>query len=165
MIPERIIYILKGKAGALLIIFLFALLQLTLLNNLRLFYIQPDLLFIFMIGISFSFELGWVLFLSILTGSLKDLFTASAFALNTLLFPLISFLIFRLSREMVIENVVMRALIASLALILLDIAARLINMLAGNFLSLGIFLRIMGLESLYTGLAAYFIFRWLSKIE
>jgi len=149
------------KLWSLLLIVVFCILEVTILNYFRIFGVKPDLFLIFMLltSIVFTFELKWALFFSIFAGILKDSLVINTFGINTLLFPLWSFLIIRLSRNILIESNFIYALLIAIVAILHDMAARMILLSLGNFIPLVVFLRIMFLESFYTALILPLVFR------
>lgn len=153
------------KGAALLIIIILAILQVTVFNYFRVFSVKPDLLLIIVVLAGLSFGLREALFFSILAGILKDIFSINAFGINTLLFPLWSFLTIKLSREVSLENNFIRAVLVFIMVVLNDIAARLINLTLGNFIPMGIFLRVTFLESLYTALVSLLVFRFMRSLE
>jgi rod shape-determining protein MreD len=153
------------KGAALFIIIILAILQVTIFNYFRVFSVKPDLLLIIVVLAALSFQFWGVLFLSISAGVLKDIFSINAFGINTLLFSLWGFLTIKLSREVSIENNLIRAVLVFIIVILNDIAARLINLTLGNFIPMGTFLRVTFLESLYTALVSLLVFRFMRPLE
>jgi rod shape-determining protein MreD len=149
------------KSAALLIVIILAILQVTILNHLRIFSVKPDLLLIAVVLTALSLELKQALFFSILAGIFKDIFSINAFGVNTVLFPIWSFLIIKLSKEVSIEDNPAFAVLVFITVVFNDIAARLINLTLGNFIPLGIFLRVAFLESLYTALVSSLAFRFI----
>ena len=125
------------------------LLQVTILNYFRIFTIKPDLLLIFVVIAGLTFELRWVLIFSLFAGIFKDVFCA-AFGINTALFFLWGLLIWRLNREISIENNLLRALLVFIAAFIHNIASGLILISSGNILFYGVFLRIVTLQPIYT---------------
>jgi hypothetical protein len=72
--------------------------------------------------------------------------------LNTILFFLWSILIIKLSRKISFDNNYVRLVFIFIIAILNNIVSRLIFIFLGNLVSLGLFLRITFIESLYTAL-------------
>lgn len=133
-----------------LLVLISALLQATVLQGLRIFYVKPDLLFICVVFLSLSCETKTALGLSLLAGILKDIFSVNAFGVSTLLFSLSSLFILKLSRKISLDNDALRAALVFLLMLANGIASRFIFLFLGNFISIGIFLRVVLLESLYT---------------
>lgn len=129
-----------------------ALLQTTILNCVNIFNVKPDLLLISVIIASLFFEPQWAISLSIFSGILKDIFSVNVFGLNSILFFLWSFLIIKLSRKITFDNNYVRVVLIFIIALLNNIIMRLIFLFLDNFISLGIFLRITFIESLYTAL-------------
>ena len=134
------------------VIIIFALLQATILNYVNIFNVKPDLLLISVIIVSLFFKPRWAISLSIFAGVLKDIFSVNVFGLNLILFFLWSLLIIKLSRKMSFDSNYVRLVFIFIIAILNDIITRLIFIFLGNFISLGLFLRITFVESLYTAL-------------
>jgi len=145
----------------LLVIVIFSIFEITILDYFKVFGVKPDLFLIcvVMVSIIFVFELRWALFLSIFAGVLKDTFSLNVFGINTLLFPLWSLLIIKLSKNILIENNFIYAALVFIIVIFHDIVTRLINLTLGNFIPLIIFLRITLIESLYTALIFPLVFK------
>lgn len=137
-----------------------ALLQTTILNYVRIFNVKPDLLLISVIIASLSFAPVWAISLSIFAGILKDIFSVNVFGINTLLFFLWSLSIIKLSRKITFDNNYIRLALMSIIAILNNIIMRLLFLFLGNFISWGIFLRIMLIESLYTALTLSLILKF-----
>ena len=129
-----------------------ALLQTTILNCVNIFNVKPDLLLISVIIASLSFKPQWAISLSTFAGILKDIFSVNVFGLNTILFFLWSFLIIKLSRKILFDSNYVRFVLIFIIAILNNIIIRLIFLFLDNFISLGLFLRITFIESLYTAL-------------
>ena len=132
------------------IIVIFGLLQTTILNYVNIFNIKPDLLLISVIIASLFFEPIWAISLSIFAGILKDVFSVNAFGVHTILFFLWSFLIIKLSRKITLDNNYIKLVLIFIIAVLNNIIIRLIFLFLGNFISLGLFLRISFIEPLYT---------------
>ena len=133
-------------------IIIFALLQTTILNCVNIFNVKPDLLLSSVIIASLFFKPQWAISLSIFAGILKDIFSVNVFGLNSILFFLWSFLIIKLSRKISFDSNYVRLVLVFIIAILNNIITRLIFLFLGNFISLGLFLRITFIESLYTAL-------------
>lgn len=129
-----------------------ALLQATILNCVNIFNVKPDLLLISVIIASLFFAPLWAISLSIFAGILKDIFSVNVFGLNSTLFFLWSFLIIKLSRKILFDTNYVRFVLIFIIAILNNIIIRLIFLFFDNFISLGLFLRITFIESLYTAL-------------
>ncbi|MFH1640793.1 MAG: rod shape-determining protein MreD [Candidatus Omnitrophota bacterium] len=133
-----------------LIIIILALLEVTLLDYIRVFGTKPDLLIISVFVLSFYAGFKWALPLAILAGALKDAFGSYPFGLNTLLFSVWSILLIKLSKKVSIDSDLIRAILVFIILVFNNIIARMILLFSGNSIPLGIFLRVTFLESLYT---------------
>lgn len=150
----------------LLVITILAIFQVTLLDYFKIFGVKPDLLLISIVIISLCpLKPRWILFFSIFAGILKDALTISTFGINTLLFPLWSLLIIRLSKKISLDNNFIRALLIYIISVFNSIMMKFIFLSLGKSILLGIFLRITFLESLYTALVLPLLFIGLHRIR
>lgn len=142
------------------IIFIFSILQGTILDSFRILNVKPDLLLIGAVIASLVFELRWAFALSIFSGFLKDTLGINLFGLHIFLFPLWSLIIIKLSKKLSIDNNFMRATLIFIIVIFNAVITQLIFFSSGKLtVSFGMFLRIAFLESLYTALSLSLIFK------
>jgi rod shape-determining protein MreD len=153
------------KWPLLLITLVFALLQAGFPDSLRLFNIKPDLILISVVIASMYLDFRAALGISVFGGILKDAFSISTLGINTALFPIWCFTIRKLSKEVSLDDDYLHPVFVFVAVILNDVAARMVSMFLGSFLSWGIFLRVTFLESLYTALITYLIFRFIKPLK
>jgi len=147
------------KRFFLLVLVALALLQVTLLDCLKVFYIKPDFLFISVVLAALFFDLKWAVFFGAFAGALKDVLGLYAFGLNTILFATWTYLVAKLSRKISIENDLLRALLIFVVTFSNAIVTRSIFFFLGNLnMPLGIFLRIGILESFYAALVSPLLF-------
>jgi len=142
----------RGSRGLIFIfiIIVFALFQTTILYYINIFNAKPDLLLISMLVASLFFKLKSAIFLSIFAGILKDVLSVNTFGINTLLFPLWSILIIRLSKEISLDNNYIRMALIFIIANLHDIITIAILSFLGNIIYWRPFLRIAFIGSLYT---------------
>ena len=136
--------------------------QLTILGYFKIWQVKPDLLLTCMVMTSLIFSFDWkrAISFSIFSGALKDIFYANNFGINTLVFTLWSIAILKVSKNISIDNNFNRAILICVIAILNNIIIRLIFLFLGNpVVSLGIFLGIAILESLYTALVSPLVFK------
>lgn len=144
----------------LLIIVIFSILQVTILDNFRIFNVKPDLLLISVVIASLNFEFKWALSLSIFIGILKDALCINTFGINTLLFPLWAFIIIKLSKKISVDNNFIRAIFVFIIAIFNIIITKLVFLFLNNFvIPWGIFIRTAFIESSYTTLIFPLVFR------
>jgi rod shape-determining protein MreD len=143
----------------LFVIVILGILQVTLLDYFRVFGIRPDLLLICVVVASLVFEFKWAFILSIFAGIFKDACGVSTFGINTLLFPIWCLLIARLNREITLDNNLIHMGLVFIVTILHNIVSGMISVYSGNVIPLGIFLRIVIIESIYTALVLPLIFK------
>lgn len=144
----------------LLLIVILGIVQLTILDYFKIFTVKPDFLLINMVLASLAFEFRWAFVLSVFAGVFKDAFAVAGFGLNTLLFGLWSFLIVRLSKEITLDNNVTRAVLIFIVTAVHNTITGLIFIYLGNLIPLGIFLRIVAIESIYTAAVFWLVFKF-----
>lgn len=150
------------------IIFIIGVVQVTLLDAFRLFNVKPDLLLIGVVitSLYFNFNLKWALLLAVFSGILKDVLSLNPFGLNTLLFTLGSFLMVKLSRKISLDNDFIRALLLFMLILFNDVIIRSTYFsLRQQFIPLGIFLRTLFLECLYSAAILPLISKYSFKNE
>jgi rod shape-determining protein MreD len=129
------------------------LIQATILYAIDIFGVKPDLLLIDVVCASIFLRVyKWAIPLSIFAGILKDVLSMNPFGINTLLFSLTSVLVIKLSKEISLDNNLIKMALMFLIVFINDIIARLIFIFLGSFISWGIFLRTTIMGSLYTAL-------------
>jgi rod shape-determining protein MreD len=147
------------KLFFLLFILLSVFFEVVFLDIFRIFNVKPNLLLIIVVVASLCFELRWALFFSILAGASKDIFCANLIGVNTLMFTLLSFLIYKLSREITLDSNLVSIVLIFFIVLVNDIIIRLVFVYLGKYIPLGIFLRTTFLEALYTMLIAPLVFK------
>ena len=141
------------------IIVVAALLQATLIENVRIFSVKPDLLLICLVLASLIFDFKWAFVFGISCGFLKDCFSASAFGLNTVLFALWCVLIIELSRKVTLDYVFTKVALLFIVSIIHNIALGLTLVYLGNFIPFGIFFRNCLMSAVCTTLFLPLIFQ------
>jgi len=132
-----------------LMLFVFFLLQVTVLNYFQSLHVTLDLLFIFVFLASIYLAQTPALILSMASGFLKDMAGIEGFGISILLFPLWSLLIIRLSKKIVLENSFFASIAMGVIAFLHAILVRIMVHFDGSFISWPTFFRISTLESLY----------------
>jgi len=143
----------------LLLIIILGILQVTIFNNLRIFNVKLDLLLMSVVMASLIFTARWALVFSVFAGFLKDVFAAGTFGINILLFPLWSLLLTKLTKEISIENNYLRVALTFMVTLMHNIISGLIFFYLGNFISLGICLRVVFVGATYSALAFLLLYR------
>lgn len=144
----------------LLVIVIFSIFQVTILDNFRIFNAKPDLLLISVVMAGLCFEFKWALLLSIFIGILKDTLCINTFGINTLLFPLWALIMIELSKKISVDNNFMRAVFVFIVVISNTIITKSIFLFLNNsVIPLGIFIRTLFFESLYTALIFPLVFK------
>jgi len=148
----------------LFIILIFALLQTTVLDYVKIFGVKPDLFLISVVLAGIYCEIRWALFISLFSGILKDILGINTFGINTLLLPLLCFLVLQLNKKLSIENYFLCSIVTFISTLFYAALTRLISQYLNNFIPYSVFLRISFLEALYTSLIFPLIFRAISKL-
>lgn len=143
----------------LLIVIALGLFQSTYLNYFRVFGVKPDLLLISVVIASLYYDWQWGLFFSICAGLFKDILGVNIFGINTVLFVAWNIAIMQLAKKITLDAFPMRTLLVLIAVILNDVITRLVLISRGYFITPGIFLRIILLESVYTASVWLLLFK------
>ncbi len=146
----------------LVIIVILGLFQVTFLDYIRLFNVKPDLLLLCMVLSSLFLNFKWAFALGISCGVLKDILSAKTFGLNTLVFSLWILLIIKLSKKITLDNIFIRVALIFLISLVNNVIERLFLLSFGNSIPLGISLRIIFLEPIYTSFVSFLIFRYIN---
>jgi rod shape-determining protein MreD len=140
-------------------IVILGVLQTTVLDFFRVFGVKPDLLLISVVIGSLVFGFKRAFILSVFAGVFKDALGVNIFGINTLLFPLWSFLIARLNREITIDYNLVRIALAFIISLIHNTITGLILIYSGSVIPPGLFLRIVFLQSVYTALILPLVFK------
>ncbi len=151
------------KKNFIFLILFFTLLQVSLLHYFRVFGAKPDLFLICVVIASLYFEVEYALAMSLLCGILKDTFSIGPFGINTFFLPVLSFLVMKLSRKVVLDNTPVLCAAAFLITFFYDIVSRIALGYLGTAIPFWTFLRISLFESLYTALIFPLAFRLIKK--
>ncbi len=123
----------------------------TFLNYFKIFNVAPQLVLSLVVLASLFRQERLALGTAVFAGMLKDLLNIQAFGLNTILFPLWSFAVIRLSKKISLDNNFSRVALVCIIVFLQDSVVNLIDFtLNKSAVSLGLFLRITFLDCLYT---------------
>lgn len=152
------------KWPLLLIAIILATFQLTWPVFLSFFNCKPDLLLILAVTLIFYLDFKAALIFAVFCGLLKDVFLPSSVALNTILFSLWSFLIYRLSSQVSTEDDYMRLAIVLVVSLLNNIVIGLQSINSGNIIPPFIFLRNLIIPSVYTAALSPLVFKLVKRI-
>jgi len=147
----------KWKFFAL--IFICFLLEITFLHAFEIHGVHPDLVLIALIISSLTLDLRWALALGIFSGFLQDILSIGPVNLNTPLYLLVSFLVFKLSRKVSLDSFLLRLALVVAIVMGAAIITRFVQYSQGQIIPPGIFLRILLLESLLAAIAVPFIIK------
>lgn len=147
-----------------LIVIILSLIQATLINYFQIFLVKPDFLLIVVVLASLFFNSGWAITFSLFAGILKDSLAINTLGINTLIFPLWSLMVIRLSRKISIENDLRRGILIFIVVVANDLVTRIAQFCLGNIISSGIFLKIIILESLYTAIISPLVFKVIQPV-
>ncbi len=148
----------------LLAVIILATLQLIWPSFLIFFHCKPDLLLAFAVLSVFYLDYRTALLFSILAGLFKDIFLPFDFFINTILFGVWSYLVFRLGRQISTDNSYVRLVIVLAVALINNIIIGLGVLNSGNIIPLGIFLRTVIISSVYTVVLSFLISKLIKKI-
>lgn len=151
------------------LLFLLAIIILTIIglkwpNFLNFFYCKPDLLLIFAVSLVFYTNFKTALIFVLLAGLAKDIFLPWNFAVNAICFSLWSYAVYRLSRQISVEEDYVRWAIVLVVALLNNFVLGLQSVSAGFIMPPGIFLRNLIIVSVYTTLLSPLIFKLTKRI-
>lgn len=146
-------------------ILVFGLLQVTLLDCIRIFYLKPDLLLICMVIASLLFEFRKALVFSIFAGLFKDIFSVGTFGTNTILFAGLSFLILRVGKEVTLDDDLVRLILILAVSLLYNILSALLSFYMGRGVGPGIILRAVLFGSMYTAVFFPLVFKLFQSLK
>lgn len=147
------------KPQVFFVIFLLILSQATIFNYLKILNIKPNLILISLIIISLFFNLKWSLIFSFALGFLSDIFNTYSLGFSVLLFPLLRFIIIKLSRKISLDNEYIFSAFVGILTIANSLAVRFFLLSLGTNIAIGIFLRSVIIEAIYTALVSFMIFK------
>ncbi|MBU0709395.1 MAG: rod shape-determining protein MreD [Candidatus Omnitrophica bacterium] len=136
-----------------------ALIQLIFMEYFKFFGVAADLLLISVVIASLSFRFRSAMLIAVFAGLIKDAFAAGSFGLNTLLFPLWTFSILRLSQDIDIDNNMIRLALICIIAALQNIICGSVLIYLGKSIPIGVFLRIVFIGSIYTTIVFPLIYR------
>jgi rod shape-determining protein MreD len=142
----------------LLAILVVALLQSSVLWGVGFWKVKPDLLFAVVVIVSLLLEFRQAFIFSLASGIFKDLLGFNHLAINTFLFPLWSFLIIKAAKRISWEGRLRQMVFIFIAAVINTAAGRLLFFSTSSQIPVGIFLRTLLFEAVYTTLLAQGIF-------
>ncbi|MFC1592476.1 rod shape-determining protein MreD [Candidatus Omnitrophota bacterium] len=145
-------------------LFTIMFLQSTLLNHFRIFNVKPDLMLVSMVIVSFFLDLKGALGFAFLNGIFRDLLGVSPHGFNTIMFMLWVILIRRISKNLTVENSLIRSGILCLVILLNNLAGQLMRFVLDKPVESSIFLNIIIIETLSTVLIALPIYKLFTRI-
>jgi len=142
-----------------LAVFICAILQATLLNYFRLWGTKPDILLLCCVVASLNLSLEKSLCLAVFAGFLKDILSLNHYGISTLFFPVIVFLVFKLSRKISAEGSFVGAILVLCAVILNGVISKIFLEFFGTYIPVGVFLRVLIIEALYSSAVSLVVFK------
>lgn len=153
------------KAAFSILLLILSLLEATLLDSFKLLGVKPNLLLMSVVIASLIFDLKWAFVFAIFAGILKDALGVGVFGINTLLFCIWVFLIIRLSRKIPLDSNLIRIILVFIIVVFHNFLRKLIFFIWGKpFVSIGMFLYITFLESLYTAVVSPLLFKLVESV-
>ncbi|MFC1658085.1 rod shape-determining protein MreD [Candidatus Omnitrophota bacterium] len=154
----------RRQIYALSILLVAALLQSTLFNYFRILNVKPDVILAALIMLIPFFSSGWSFALAFISGVFRDIFSLLPFGFNVFLCILWVILARQVFRRLSFENKLIRNCLLCLVVVLNNLILQSLFFILDKPLSLGIFLRILVLESIFTLVLAMPIYRLLANI-
>jgi len=149
----------------LFLLLVFSLLQVTMIDSVRVFSAKPDLITVVIIIGSVFLERKFALFCSLAAGLFKDIFSVNPYGVHALLLPLWSFVVSFVSKKLTIEDNLVLSAVTFVVVFLNSVLFRFINAFSAENTTLGIFLRLAFLESLYSALFLSLILKLFNKLR
>jgi cell shape-determining protein MreD len=145
------------KTPVFVIILTLAFVQVAFAGYLKFFGITADCFTLALVIASLFFNVRLALIVSVVCGVLKDIFSGNAFAINTILAPLWSIVVVQAVRRITLDSNGVRASLVGVVVCLNALATRAVFWYAGISVPLGVSMRIVVLDSLFTALIAFLI--------
>ncbi|HNX81667.1 MAG TPA: rod shape-determining protein MreD [Candidatus Omnitrophota bacterium] len=153
---------MKRKFLFFLIILAVACMQATVLNCVSLFGVKPDVLLLLVIVCGLYFSPGWALGYSIVAGCCKDLFTASGWGINIVLFAVLSILLEMLRKRIRFDNQNIRLSVVYLSCLAYYLSS-VVFIPRSSVIPTGVFLRSILVGPIYGAALFFFALRWIDK--
>jgi rod shape-determining protein MreD len=132
------------------VILVLGILQAVVLSRFRIFNSGVDILLVSAVLAGIFFGPRLALPLGLFAGILKDMLSSGPFGINTILFVFFSFLAVKLSRKIIIDDVLRASVVVFILAFLNNIIRGLAAIYLGNVVSMGIYIRIVIMESIFT---------------
>ncbi|MGD9015702.1 MAG: hypothetical protein PVI33_06745 [Candidatus Omnitrophota bacterium] len=149
----------RQQICAFLLLLIIGLLQSTTLNYFPILDVKPDAILAALIMLAPFFSLGWSVAFAFLGGLFRDIFSSLPFGFNICLSMLWVILAKQIFRRLSAENGLIRNVTLCLFIVLNNLTMQSILFMFARPLSLGIFLRIVTIESIFTLALAFLIYR------
>jgi rod shape-determining protein MreD len=147
------------KLFFLFLIVVLAVAQVSIFSHFRIFSVKPDFLLVTVVAASVIFSPAWAIAFSAFAGFLKDSLGISGFSVETILFPLWSILIIKLSSKMPLDHKLIRVLVVFFTVIINAIVSRLLLLSIGSSIPSRVFLKVIIFEPVYTALLSALVFK------
>lgn len=149
----------RKQIYALLVLFIIALLESTLLNHFRIFDVKPDIILAALVIFVPFFSLTWSVVFAVLGGMFRDIFSILPFGFNVVICVVWIILAKRISRQLSIESNFIRSAILGLIILLNNLTLQSILFVLAKPIAMGRFLTIIFIESITTLLLALPMYR------
>lgn len=147
------------------IILITAFFEVSFLGHFKIFSVKPDLLLILVVMAGVSFDLPTSIALAFLAGFCRDIAGVSSFGSYTFLFSMWGLLIQKLSHQVSFDNPIVFVAGVYLLNFLQNTILRLSLMHSSDSISLGIFLRLLFVQSFYTAVVSLFLLTTIERIR
>ncbi|MCU0666776.1 MAG: hypothetical protein MUF05_06770 [Candidatus Omnitrophica bacterium] len=145
------------------LILLTAYFQAGIINDMRLLYLKPDLLFLInaLFSLLFCYNIARVLIIGLFCGLAKDIFISGSVGLNCILFPVFSLLFSFVARKIEIENIFVKISVVAAGFLFYSLIIHGLMLTNGLSVSWGVFLRILAVGVIFSAAGSYILWEYI----
>ncbi|RJP29826.1 MAG: rod shape-determining protein MreD [Candidatus Omnitrophota bacterium] len=133
--------------------------QVTILNLVKIFNVKPDLLLAVSVIATFYFDNKAAVMFAALAGFLKDVLSANPIGANILIFALCIYMVEQLLKRIFIDNDYSRMALMGLVVLVNGLLLKPVLLFMNHPVPVGIYSRILFIDIIYTALVFPLIFR------
>lgn len=156
---------MRRRIILLSIILFFALFEPVWTGYLRVFSVKPDILLLSVVLTAAFLNFWEAVFWGMIAGFLKDIFSVYGIGINTLLFPVWSAVVVRISRKMTIDDDYALMAVAAIVVFFNGAVCRFIFSLSDRDIPFGVSLRVMLISPVYTAVLLPILRKWLNYFK
>lgn len=156
---------MRDRKIRILIFFLILfMIQIYLLDFFRIFSVKFDLLIPALVNLALNYNLGYVLGFSLFLGFLQDILGNFLWGINSFLFFLTGYLVYRLSGKLIIESLFLKITIMAMTFIVINTLKGLFFYLFVPGYPISIFFKMNFLSLFYTLLLSFLVIKAMDSI-